>query len=137
MSVPLWLTVVAAFLTATLSGLGVGSAGLFVLYLTGICGMAQTEAQALNLVFFLCSAGASFLFHARHRRVPGALVAFLIACALPGVLLGTHLVQVLDSGTVRRMFGGMLILCGAGTLWQELIRTRRERRARRGREETP
>ena len=44
---------IAAFLSAILSGLGVGSAGIFVLYLTLIAGFPQPEAQALNLLFFL------------------------------------------------------------------------------------
>ena len=38
MSPSLLITVLAAFLAAILSGLGVGSAGLFVLYLTLIAG---------------------------------------------------------------------------------------------------
>ena len=64
------VTLIAAALAAVLSGLGIGSAGLFVLYLTFVAGYSQPEAQALNLLFFLLSAGASLLLHVRRRRIP-------------------------------------------------------------------
>lgn len=118
-----WLTMLAAFVCAVLSGMGVGSAGLFVLYLTLWAGMAQTEAQALNLLFFLLSAGASLLLHTRNRQIPWRLTGFLLLCALPGAFLGTYLVRVLDASLVRRLFGGMLVLVGA----KELLGERRKK----------
>lgn len=133
MRLPWFITALATFFVAVLSGLGVGSAGLFVLYLTGICGLAQTEAQGLNLVFFLLSAGASLLFHARRRRIPGGLVLFLLLFAIPGALAGTRLLQALDASTVRRLFGGMLILTGGSALWRELRATRQARQGGNGR----
>lgn len=120
MQIPWILTAVATFAVAVLSGLGVGSAGLYVLYLTGICGLAQTEAQGLNLVFFLLSAGAALLLHARQRRIPGGLVLYLLAFAVPGALVGTRLLRALDTNTVRHLFGWMLILAGSATLIKEL-----------------
>ena len=87
------VTLVAAFAAAVLSGLGVGSAGLFVLYLTLVAGYAQPEAQALNLLFFLFSAGSSLLLHIRERKIPRRLVLFLAAAAIPGALLGSYLAR--------------------------------------------
>ena len=106
------LTLLAAFLAAILSGLGVGSAGVFVLYLTLVAGYAQPEAQALNLLFFLLSAGAALLLHVRERRIPPRVVLFLAACAIPGAVVGSYLVRVLDAGLLRRLFGGMLVVTG-------------------------
>ena len=51
-----WITVSAAFLIAILSGMGVGSAGLLVVYLTMVLGAPQLTAQGINLLFFLPSA---------------------------------------------------------------------------------
>lgn len=106
------VTVIAAFAAAILSGMGVGSAGLFVLYLTLVAGYAQPEAQAINLLFFLLSAGAALMLHLRVRRIPRRLVLFLIACAIPGALAGSYLVRVLDASLIRRLFGGMLVASG-------------------------
>ncbi len=111
-----WILVVGTLASGILSGLGVGSAGLFVLYLTFVAGYAQTEAQAMNLVFFLLSAGAALLLHRRHRRIPGRLVVALALCAVPGALLGTYLARALDADLVRRLFGGMLIVTGVPVL---------------------
>lgn len=121
----LLLTLIAAFLSAILSGLGVGSAGLFVLYLTLVAGYAQPEAQALNLLFFLLSAGAALLLHVRERRIPLRVVLFLVASAVPGALVGSYLARVLDAGLLRRLFGGMLVVTGLPQL------LRREPRGRR------
>ena len=129
MSPSLLITVIAAFLAAILSGLGVGSAGLFVLYLTLIAGYSQPEAQALNLLFFLLSAGAALLLHIRARRIPWRVVGFLIVCAVPGALAGSYLVRVLDASVIRKLFGGMLIVTGLPALFAK--RTRRTAEARR------
>ncbi len=110
------LTVIAAFLSAILSGLGVGSAGIFVLYLTLIAGFPQTEAQGINLLFFLLSAGSALLLHIRERHIPRRLAIYLAICAIPGALLGTYLMRRLDADLVRRLFGGMLVLSGLPVL---------------------
>ncbi len=117
------LTLIAAFLAAVLSGLGVGSAGVFVLYLTLVAGYAQPEAQALNLLFFLLSAGAALLLHVRERRIPPRVVLFLAACAIPGAVVGSYLVRVLDAGLLRRLFGGMLVVTGLPQLLRREKRT--------------
>lgn len=114
------LHMLASFAIALLSGMGVGSAGLFVLYLTSVAGLPQLQSQGLNLVFFLLSAGASFLYHVRRRHIPWGLVLFLILCAIPGSLIGAELMRRLDGSTVRRLFGGMLALAGGSALLREL-----------------
>ena len=115
------VTLIAAWIAAILSGMGVGSAGLFVLYLTLVAGYAQPEAQAINLLFFLLSAGASLLVHRTERRIPRRLVRHLILWAIPGALVGCYLVRVLDATLIRKLFGGMLVATGLPAL---LVRRR-------------
>ena len=123
-----WIvTACAAFLAAVLSGLGVGSAGIFVLYLTAWAGLGQAEAQGVNLLFYLISGGASMLLHARRRSIPWRLVAFLVICAIPGTLLGTYLVKILDAALLRRLFGGMLIITGLPALLRRSSRRKKEK----------
>lgn len=123
------LHMLAGFGIALLSGMGVGSAGLFVLYLTTFAGLPQIEAQGLNLVFFLASAGSSFLYHLKRRRIDWRLVGFLVLCALPGARIGSALLHRLDADTLRRIFGGMLTIAGGASLLRE---TRQGISARRG-----
>ena len=110
------MTAIAALIAAALSGLGVGSAGIFVLYLTFVAGYGQPEAQGANLLFFMLSAGSALLFHARRRRIPWRAVAVMVLAAIPGAVLGTWLLRRLDADVVRRLFGGMLIVAGALSL---------------------
>lgn len=123
METSLWITAFATLAAAVLSGLGLGSSGIFVLYLTMVAGYGQLEAQGMNLLFYLLSAGASLIFHAGHRRIARPLVGLLIVCAIPGALCGTYLAGVLDTDLIRRLFGGMLTVSGIWTL------TRRKERS--------
>lgn len=109
-------TLLVCLACAVLSGIGVGSAGIFTVSLTMLLGYPQTEAQALNLVFFLFSAGASLLVHRRTRIMPRRMILLLILCALPGTLLGSYLARVLDPSILRRLFGGMLVVTGLPVL---------------------
>ena len=106
------LTLLVCLVCAVLSGMGVGSAGIFTLCLTALLGYPQAEAQALNLAFFLFSAGASLLIHRRARVMPRRVILILIVCALPGALAGSYLARVLDPSILRRLFGGMLVTTG-------------------------
>ena len=87
-----------------------------MLYLTLIAGYSQPEAQALNLMFFILSAGAALLLHVRERKIPWRVVLFLIACAIPGALVGSFLVRALNATIIRKLFGGMLVVTGIPTL---------------------
>ena len=48
-------TIIASFLIAALSGLGVGGGGLFVVFLALFTEIPQITAQGINLLFFLFS----------------------------------------------------------------------------------
>lgn len=111
-----WL-MAAACAVGILSGMGVGSAGLFVLYLTGMEGMAQAEAQGLNLIFYLFAAGASLLTSGGRHTVSPRLLRIMVVCAVPGAVLGSYLAGVMDASLLRRLFGGALILLGLKSLF--------------------
>ncbi len=128
-----------AFVCGVLSGMGIGSAGLFLLFLTLPGGLERADAQGVNLLFFLCSAGAALVYHAvmnrraarrdkgekapAHRYIPRRLTTLLTVAAVPGVIAGTYLLRLLNPDTIRRLFGGVLVLSGA----LGLLSGRRER----------
>ena len=47
-------------IVALLAGLGVGSAGLFMTWLTLVEKVPQLTAQGINLIFFIFSSGSAF-----------------------------------------------------------------------------
>lgn len=97
---------------AVLSGLGVGSGGLLVIYLTMVGEYEQITAQGLNLLFFLFSSGAAMLYHITHRRINYGAVMMLVSFGLVGAAAGSLLLGALGGGAVRKIFGGMLVFSG-------------------------
>lgn len=99
-------------LAAVLSGLGVGSGGLLVIFLTLIENYPQLTSQGINLLFFLFSSGTALIFHLTHRRIVFEAVAVLVVFGLVGSLIGSLLSGVLGGDLTRRIFGVMLIISG-------------------------
>ena len=105
-----------ATLIAVLSGLGVGSGGLLVGWLTVFEGIDAETARGLNLLFFVFSASAAFAVHLKKGRVKLRLVLFLAACACIGTFLGTYIGTRIDPLMLKKVFGVMLIISGIYTL---------------------
>lgn len=110
------LAALVSFFIAVLSGLGVGSGGLFVIWLTAAYGVSSTQARGMNLLFFVFSASAALIFHYKRRRLDLKLIASLAALSLLGTLIGTQVAQYVDAALLRRLFGIFLILSGAYSL---------------------
>ena len=100
------------FLIAILSGLGIGSAGLYVMWLTFIEQTPQITAQGLNLLFFLFSSGAGLSVHVFRTPLLWRSLLPLIVSGLLGSLIGVSLGGVLPQALLRRLFGILLILAG-------------------------
>lgn len=112
---------------AILSGLGVGSGGLLMIWLTVFEGLGVDSARGLNLLFFVFSASAALVFHLLRRRLNLRMVAVLAVFACVGTLVGTYVGAVINPVLVRRIFGGMLIFSGSYTLISRLRGAGRKR----------
>ena len=110
------LNIVSSFFIAVLSGLGVGSGGLFVIWLTLAVGTPQLAAQGLNLLFFLFSAGASLVIHVSRRKILWGTVGILIVLGIVGSLLGNFIAGFVSASLSKKLFGAMLILSGGAAL---------------------
>lgn len=115
---------------ALLSGLGIGSGGLLVIWLTMIEGIDAERARGLNLLFFVFSASAALLVHLLKGRVKLRLVASLSLLACIGTLVGTYIGAMIDPLWLKRIFGGMLFASGIYTLAGSIKRGKRKERAR-------
>ena len=104
--------ITAALLASLLSGLGVGSGGLLVIYLTLAAGMDQQAAQGVNLLFFLFSGGAALAVHAARRHLFPGVILTLVLSGILGSLLGSAMAGAFSPLLLRRMFGGMLVISG-------------------------
>jgi len=107
---------IASLLIAILSGLGVGSGGLFVIWLTMFEGVAAQDARGLNLLFFVFSAGAALVFHILRKRLRYRLVIFMAIFACIGTLAGSYIGARISSEYLRKFLGAMLAVSGVYTL---------------------
>ena len=104
--------------TGVLSAWGVGGGTLLLLCMTLFLGVEQREAQAINLLFFLPTAGVSLLFHRKNGYLDKATVK---TAALPGALAalaGALLALGLDAEALRIPFGLFLLCAGGSLLWR-------------------
>ncbi len=113
-----------ASLIGVLSGLGIGSGGLLVIYLTLVLGVEQLTAQSINLWFFLFSSAASLAVQFGKRRLFFRVILIITLSGLVGALGGSLLAAALPKAVLRRLFGGMLTVCGLSVL-----RSRRRKNA--------
>ncbi len=103
---------IAAFIIAILSGLGVGSGGLFVAYLTALGLSSAADARGLNLLFFILSAGIATIFNIRSRKFAPKLIFVMSAFGIMGCLIGTGIANYISSVALQKIFGGFLIFSG-------------------------
>lgn len=107
-----WLDFFIATLAAVLQGLGIGSSGTLVIYLTVWAGWEQVTAQGVNLIFFIFSAVAALFFHIRKRKIYWGVLFCLTLFGVFGAVAGSLLLNVFDPDLVRKIFGGMLVISG-------------------------
>lgn len=111
---------IAGAVIALLSGMGVGSAGLLVVWLTLTSSVPQATAQALNLYFFMFSSAASLPVHLRRRKIFWTAAGLMIVTGAVGAVAGSALSAHVDPTVLRRLFGGMLVFCGSASLLSAL-----------------
>lgn len=115
------IAALVAFFIAILSGLGVGSGGLFVIWLVSAYGVSAPQARGMNLLFFVFSASAALLIHIVRSQVDLKFVSKLALLALVGTLLGTFAAKQIDAALLRKLFGIFLILSGAYSIFSNKI----------------
>ena len=97
---------------ALLSGLGVGSGGLLVVFLTEYRDVGQLFAQGVNLIFFIFSSGASTAVNLRARNICYGAVTVMSIGGTVGAIVGALVASVLDPDLLRIGFGAMLLIGG-------------------------
>ncbi len=112
--------ILAGLVCGVLSGFGIGGGSLLMVWMTAVLSMDQKAAQGVNLLYFLPCAACALIFHIKNRQIvwpavwpaaaAGAVPAALAGsvCAVGGALLA----QQADAETLRKLFGGFLILVG-------------------------
>lgn len=112
-----WISAIAGLLCGVLSGLGIGGGTLLMVWMTAVAGLEQQTAQGINLLYFLPTAACALFFHCKNRLVAWKTV---IPAAIAGCITavgGSLLATTMDTGLLRKLFGGFLLLVGVRELF--------------------
>lgn len=115
-----WLIpALAGFGTGILSAWGIGGGTLLLLIMTLFLGVEQTQAQGINLLYFLPTAGMSLIEHRKNGYLDHEI---LRAAVLPGTLAAlaaAWAVTSVDISVFRKPFGLFLLWAGGSMLVQK------------------
>ena len=107
----------AGLVCGVFSGLGIGGGTLLMVWMTAVMDVAQKTAQGINLLYFLPTAACALIFHIKNRLLRWRV---LIPAAIAGSLCApasAYLATMMDTGLLRKMFGGCLIMVGLTELF--------------------
>ena len=102
--------------TGALSSWGVGGGTLLLVCMTLFLGVGQREAQAINLLFFLPTAGISLFFHRKNGFLDKQTWREAAPLGTAAALAGALISMAADVSLLRKPFGVFLLYGGAAML---------------------
>lgn len=111
------VAILAGTVLGFLSGLGVGGGSLLMLWLTLVLHVQPSDARAINLLFFLPSAIIACLFRWRQGNLPIKKIIPSILAGCISAALFSGLRNIIDTGILKKLFGGLLLVTGIRELF--------------------
>ena len=118
----------ATFLISVLCGMGLGSGGLYIVYLTVFTNTEQLQAQGLNLYFFIFSTAAALIIHIKKQKLHLRRLIYICTLGSIGCIGGALLAQDLGSNVLRNIFAILLIVSGVISLLSKQKKSSHENR---------
>ncbi len=113
------IDIFAGAICGILSGFGLGGGSILLVYMSHIASLDQTQAQGINLIYFIPTAAASLIFHIRNKLVDFS--TFLWG-AIPGIILSivsSMAATSIDPKILRKFFGIFLVITGVKILFSK------------------
>ena len=81
-----------------------------------ILNQKQVTAQGINLIFFIPCAIMGLFFLIFHGLIEFKRILPYLVSAIPGVILGLYLTNIIDNAILRKLFGAVLLFMGVKSL---------------------
>lgn len=115
-----WLfPALCGLVTGILSAWGIGGGTLLLLCMTLFFGVEQQTAQAINLLYFLPTAGISLFAHRKNGYLDKAVLRVAIPAGVVCALIAAVVTTTLDSTVLRKPFGLFLLYAGLSILFEK------------------
>ena len=108
---------IAGAVTGIITGFGIGGGTLLILYLTMFGGISQLEAQGINLLYFIPTAGGALISHIKNKRVNFRAVIFSGIAGILVAVFSSIIASKMDITLLRRIFGIFLVFVGISELF--------------------
>ena len=114
------LTLTLFLLTIVFSNLfGIGGGSLLILYMVHIAKIYQHTAQGINLLYFIPASAASLVSHVKNKLVCLRAVLWSGLFGVGATVLTSLIAANADTGVLRKLFGGYLIIIGLRELFKK------------------
>lgn len=107
---------IITLLLSTLAGLGVGSGGIFLLWLKEGMKIDGAVALLFNLCFFAAALAVATAIHARHRLLDFPFLLQIVLFGIPGTFLGRWINSFMPPVALRVLLGLFLVFSGIFSL---------------------
>ncbi|MEA5060692.1 MAG: sulfite exporter TauE/SafE family protein [Candidatus Pelethousia sp.] len=107
----LWY-ILAGAIAGMLAGMGMGGGTLLIPVLSLLLGVAQHQAQGVNMFSFLPAALVALWVHRKEGRVALKTSWPIIGAGIVGAVLGALGATVLEGPWLKKIFGTFLIILG-------------------------
>ncbi len=108
----IFVIAVVSFLTGFVASLGLGGGMVLIIYLTIFSGMAQLEAQGINLIFFIPIALISIILHTKSKLIIWKKILPSIITGAILALLFSFIASMLGSEILSKIFSIFIIIIG-------------------------
>lgn len=111
-----WWYIIVYFAIALLAGMGVGSGGLLIAFLTFASDITHERAVGANLIFFVFALIASVVVSIKNKKLSLRLLLLLFLAGGSGAVLGSLLSLTVSKNLLRGAFAIFMIVAGSGTM---------------------
>ena len=121
------IDMLAVFCVSVLTGMGMGSAGLMVIYFAAVRNFSQLEAQGANMMLFIASTLFSLVLQISQKVIRWKTVILITLAGCGGTLIGFEVAKGIDGKVIKRYFALLLIVSGVISL----VKIAKDRRSKR------
>lgn len=106
------MLILTGVISGAVTGVAMGGGTLLILILTEFMNVQQHTAQATNLIFFIPTSIVAIIIHFKDKNINKKLLIKMLPLAIIGTCIGSYLTRLFDDESLKKYFGGFLLLIG-------------------------
>ncbi|GFN35939.1 sulfite exporter TauE/SafE family protein [Tepidimicrobium xylanilyticum] len=99
-------------ISGIISGMGIGGGAILIPSLVFFSSLNQQQAQGINLIVFIPVAITALIVHIKEKNIELKYSKWVILGGVAGCIIGSILAISLDSDSLRKYFGVLLLFIG-------------------------